>query len=306
MRFIYLCISLPSSTHPLPQSTHTAAQRCLTTHRLHNWLQNTVICKPSEWTTLNHSWHWASTSQLNTYADTAIMCNSAQFTLFTHKWSLFSAPGLLAYEYIITFDHETKFFWKRSITGSSVLFMVNRYLPLIHAAMDIPFPDPTTTKVSILLLLPSVLTQHLFWGVSVCRQQWPKDDYSLEAASCEVAYYTLYSLERLQYLPWACEYMFYPQPHTLNDTHWHIYIYIVFSTLRAYALSSEIRGRWSILTLILLSSLAPLIINFVGAMLTATLTMWCHDTDCRLIWVIGQSWETLMGVSSMTLCLQLY
>ncbi|KAI0758252.1 hypothetical protein C8Q74DRAFT_1209988, partial [Fomes fomentarius] len=56
---------------------------------------------------------------------------------------------LLAYEYMITFDRETKFFWKRSITGSSVLFIVNRYLPLVIVVLHMPFPDPTTTKVSI-------------------------------------------------------------------------------------------------------------------------------------------------------------
>ncbi|KAI0758260.1 hypothetical protein C8Q74DRAFT_1221923, partial [Fomes fomentarius] len=48
-----------------------------------------------------------STLQMEHYASTAILC-------------------LLAYEYMITFDRETKFFWKRSITGSSVLFIVNR------------------------------------------------------------------------------------------------------------------------------------------------------------------------------------
>ncbi|KAI0758242.1 hypothetical protein C8Q74DRAFT_1210420, partial [Fomes fomentarius] len=56
---------------------------------------------------------------------------------------------LLAYEYMITFDHETKFFWKRSITGSSVLFIINRYLPLVYAALTMPSPDPTTTNVSL-------------------------------------------------------------------------------------------------------------------------------------------------------------
>ncbi|KAI0774510.1 hypothetical protein C8Q74DRAFT_840811 [Fomes fomentarius] len=48
------------------------------------------------------------------------------------------------------------------------------------------------------------------------------------------------SLGILQYLPWA-----------------------LFSALRAYALSSEARGKWFISTLVLLSSLAPLIINYV-------------------------------------------
>ncbi|KAI0758231.1 hypothetical protein C8Q74DRAFT_1210254, partial [Fomes fomentarius] len=114
--------------------------------------------------------------------------------------------GLLAYEYIITFDCEMKLFWKRSITGSSILFIANRYLSLVFAALGAPYPDPTTTKVSI----PTAFT---------------------------------YGLEFLQYLPWA-----------------------LFSALRAYALSSGTQGhwQWSISTLVLLSSLAPLVINFVG------------------------------------------
>ncbi|KAI0774609.1 hypothetical protein C8Q74DRAFT_1201129, partial [Fomes fomentarius] len=146
--------------------------------------------------------------------------------------SLSSAPGLLAYEYMITFDRETKFFWKRSITGSSVLFIVNRYLPL--------------------------------------------------------------SLGILQYLPWACEYMFpfYSQPCALDDT---TGLHLVFSTLRAYALSSEIRGRWSILTLVLLSSLAPLIINFVGAMLIAILTMVCLIISDLLVMCI--TWKATYKTS---------
>ncbi|KAI0758240.1 hypothetical protein C8Q74DRAFT_1221913 [Fomes fomentarius] len=108
-----------------------------------------------------------SNIQLDYYASTSTLC-------------------LLAYEYIITFDHETKFFSK--LTGSSVLFIINRYLPIVFAAFTLPFPDPTTTK----------------------------------------------------YLPWA-----------------------LFSTLRAYALSSGIQGQWSISILVLLLSLAPFIINFV-------------------------------------------
>ncbi|KAI0767660.1 hypothetical protein C8Q74DRAFT_1203629 [Fomes fomentarius] len=78
-------------------------------------------------------------------------------------------------------------------------------------------------------------------------------------------YYTASGIEFLQYLPWACGYLFlyYPRPCALSNT-----IHIVFSALRAYALSSGTHGQWSILTLVLLSSLAPSIVNFVVAIIS--------------------------------------
>ncbi len=48
---------------------------------------------------------------------------------------------------------------------------------------------------------------------------------------------------------------------------------LVFSTLRAYALSSGTCGQQFISILVLLLSLAPLIVNFVGTTLTAVLTV---------------------------------
>ncbi|KAI0774496.1 hypothetical protein C8Q74DRAFT_1270480 [Fomes fomentarius] len=113
--------------------------------------------------------------------------------------------SLLAYEYVITFDREMKLFWRRTINGSSILFIVNRYLSLVYSALGMPFPDPTTNK------------------------------------SCTAEYYIIESLGLLQYLPWA-----------------------LFSALRAYALCSRTCGQWSISILVLLSSLAPLILNFVN------------------------------------------
>lgn len=95
------------------------------------------------------------------------MCNpqaiSFRFEIITHILS--SPPGLLTYEYLITFDREVKLFWKRAITGSSILFIVNRYLPLVCIALGMPSSDPTTNKVSAplsTLLLRSALTQCLY------------------------------------------------------------------------------------------------------------------------------------------------
>ena len=38
--------------------------------------------------------------------------------------------ALLAYEYLITLDREIALFWKRKLTGASVLFLCTRYLAL--------------------------------------------------------------------------------------------------------------------------------------------------------------------------------
>ncbi|TFK85390.1 hypothetical protein K466DRAFT_494817 [Polyporus arcularius HHB13444] len=42
-----------------------------------------------------------------------------------------SAAVLLSYEYLITLSAEVQLFWKLPITGSSVIFVLNRYLPLL-------------------------------------------------------------------------------------------------------------------------------------------------------------------------------
>ncbi|KAI0767659.1 hypothetical protein C8Q74DRAFT_970117 [Fomes fomentarius] len=68
--------------------------------------------------------------QLENYVTIAMMC-------------------LLAYEYIITFDHEMKHFWKRTITGSSILFIVNQCLSLVFTVMNMPYPVITTKKTML-------------------------------------------------------------------------------------------------------------------------------------------------------------
>ncbi|KAI1786020.1 hypothetical protein LXA43DRAFT_82931, partial [Ganoderma leucocontextum] len=39
---------------------------------------------------------------------------------------------LIVYEYFITFGAEVELFWRKKITGSSVLFFPNRYLVLLY------------------------------------------------------------------------------------------------------------------------------------------------------------------------------
>ena len=50
--------------------------------------------------------------------------------------------GLLAYEYMITFDREVNLFWRQKITMASILFGINRYLPLAVTIINLPYSVP--------------------------------------------------------------------------------------------------------------------------------------------------------------------
>ncbi|KAH9919793.1 uncharacterized protein BXZ73DRAFT_21042, partial [Epithele typhae] len=39
--------------------------------------------------------------------------------------------AILIFDYILTFGREVHFFWSRRLSGSTVLFILNRYLALI-------------------------------------------------------------------------------------------------------------------------------------------------------------------------------
>ncbi|KAI0700803.1 hypothetical protein C8T65DRAFT_741919 [Cerioporus squamosus] len=54
-----------------------------------------------------------------------------------------SAAVLLSYEYLIMLSAEVQLFWKLPVTGSSVIFVINRYLPLLVIWYTGPFPYPT-------------------------------------------------------------------------------------------------------------------------------------------------------------------
>ncbi|TBU33043.1 hypothetical protein BD311DRAFT_653099 [Dichomitus squalens] len=82
-----------------------------------------------------------------------------------------AGAGLIVYEFMITFNKEVDLFWKRKITLSSILFLLNRYLPLIVNMIYAPWPfslSPTTYE-----------------------------------NSCKALIYTAETLEIFQYLPWA-------------------------------------------------------------------------------------------------------
>ena len=49
------------------------------------------------------------------------------------------STALLAYEYMVAFGREVDLFWKRKITMATVLFIVNRYVPLAATIMNLPY-----------------------------------------------------------------------------------------------------------------------------------------------------------------------
>ncbi|KAI0641919.1 hypothetical protein C8Q79DRAFT_986348, partial [Trametes meyenii] len=76
-------------------------------------------------------------------------------------------PALLAYEYLITFDREVHLFWRSSFTGASVLFFLNRYLPLITIILELcqmlRMSDENCNSFVILTGVVSVL-QYIPWA----------------------------------------------------------------------------------------------------------------------------------------------
>lgn len=59
--------------------------------------------------------------------------------------------ALIFYEYLATFPAEVRYFWRRRITGASLLFFANRYLVLVYSAALLRGAGPFTKHVSILL-----------------------------------------------------------------------------------------------------------------------------------------------------------
>lgn len=55
------------------------------------------------------------------------------------------------YEFVFTFDKEVELFWRRKFTLSSVLFLLNRYVPLVVNMILAPWASlPTTSAVRLL------------------------------------------------------------------------------------------------------------------------------------------------------------
>ena len=106
-------------------------------------------CEP--WPIIPHrlALHISGSSQVGDFfAVAAAGERESELTLIIPDFK--NRAGLIMYEFTITFNKEVGLFWKRKITLSSVLFLLNRYLPLIVNMIYAPWPlslSPKTQEV---------------------------------------------------------------------------------------------------------------------------------------------------------------
>ncbi|EIW58665.1 uncharacterized protein TRAVEDRAFT_47807 [Trametes versicolor FP-101664 SS1] len=67
-------------------------------------------------------------------------------SLFIDNCCGIAIPAFLGFEYLVTFDREVELFWKRKFTGASVLFLLNRYLPLLTVILDLSQSTPMSDR----------------------------------------------------------------------------------------------------------------------------------------------------------------
>ena len=71
------------------------------------------------------------------------------YIIFKLGFSSFDAESvLMVYEHIITFRQEFRYFWQGKVTGASILFCLNRYLPVVQMMLDLADLNPATGRVS--------------------------------------------------------------------------------------------------------------------------------------------------------------
>ena len=112
------------------------------------------------------------------------------------------------YEFTITFNKEVELFWKRKITLSSVLFLLNRYLPLIVNMIYAPWPLSLSPKTQA---VGDISHSVMYRAELGCRGKRQATIMRLSQAypehgSCKALVWTAETLEIFQYFPWAGAY----------------------------------------------------------------------------------------------------
>ncbi|KAI0707182.1 hypothetical protein C8Q76DRAFT_860360 [Earliella scabrosa] len=104
---------------------------------------------------------------------TSQLVDIAQSILLQNYFSA-AAVVLIFYEYAITFNKEVELFWRRKITLASVLFLVNRYVPLAVNVLYSPYPGAPSTHQCVegcaaLLYIAEMLSifQYLPWALTI-------------------------------------------------------------------------------------------------------------------------------------------
>ena len=169
------------------------------------------------------------------------------------------------HEYLITVGAEVELFWKRKITGASILFLTNRYLVLFYNLSLLRDLWPFTLSVSFFSRLPRTLLiralaaeVHYFLNVG-------RSLLILSSSSCGQWANGTRVVEILCYVPWggtspdlALMVLRLTQPPA-------------FSALRVFALTNR---NWFLALIVFLLSMAPVGVNFVS---TATCSFKWND-----------------------------
>ncbi|KAI0331428.1 hypothetical protein GY45DRAFT_1360794 [Cubamyces sp. BRFM 1775] len=128
-----------------------------------------------------------------------------------HTLSDGDSLALLMYYFLTTLDKEVEHYSKRKFTLATLLYISNRYTPLVYSAYTAPWTLFSPGQKRMYLYIPLVIgCVHHFLNLDSCIAEWG----------------IVIGLETLQYFPWA-----------------------IFSALRTYALLRKI--FWAVLVLVL-------------------------------------------------------
>ncbi|KAI0351317.1 hypothetical protein OH77DRAFT_1524201 [Trametes cingulata] len=104
-------------------------------------------------------------------------------SIFVENCCGFASLSLLIFEYIITFDREVAHFWGRKTTGATVLFLCNRYIPLLVNVVSTIGMAPLSSEgcdVMVHLSPFLIILQYLPWAAfaalrvfALSQRHWP-------------------------------------------------------------------------------------------------------------------------------------
>ena len=118
-------------------------------------------------------------------------------------------PAVFAFEWMLTFDREVDLFWRRKATVSSMLFLVNRYVPLIVILIFAPWPSPPTTYAVSAEFTPVLFfadtRAYICRGMRIYVMLAARSCTESSPPRCAARYYIGAALEIFQYIPWAGE-----------------------------------------------------------------------------------------------------
>ncbi|PIL30350.1 hypothetical protein GSI_07535 [Ganoderma sinense ZZ0214-1] len=133
------------------------------------------------------------------------------YSLVISNYTGYATLALIVYEYLITVGAEVELFWRRKITGASILFLTNRYLVL-------------------------------FYNLSLLRDLWPFT-LSLHRQSCGQWANGTRAVEILCYVPWGALRVF-----ALTNRNWFVAL-IVFLLSMAPVAVNFADFRWSTISI---------------------------------------------------------